>query len=289
MRNIFQSICLAAGLFVASTLSANGQSRIERIEIQSENFENLIGVSATREMMVYLPDGYDESRADYAVLYGFHTFFEDETALFENYNIATLLDAAISEGRLPPVIVITPDFSTPMNHSLFADSPVTGNFLTFALEDMVPAIDARYRTIRDRNARGLFGNHIGAYGAIKIAARRPDLFGAVYGLHPVATTSTPDGMVTFLNWEEYFEGVAKQDLSAHWSYSLFTSFFQAFLPNPNNPPYFVDIPVTLQDGERIGDAALLNKLSESLPLIAEVETYADNLKQLNGFKYDWGR
>ena len=270
-------------------LPAFADSRIERTIISSDNFDNLIGVSSDREMLVYLPDGYDQSEARYGVLYGFHTFFEDEEALFRDYNIRDLLDAAIAEGRLPPVIVVTPDFSTPVAHSLFENSPVTGQWLTFARDEMVSHIDKTYRTIAARESRGIFGNHIGGYGAIKLAARYPDVFGSVYALHPVATTSTKDGMVDFLDWEAYYNAVETNDLSAHWSLGIFTSFFQAFLPNPDNPPFYVDIPVTLDKGTRVSDDALLDKLSGTLPLIEEVETYADNLKTLNGFKFDWGR
>lgn len=285
MRNVL----LIMGLFL-SALPAMADGRIEVIEISSENFEsNKVGIDPVRRAQVYLPDGYDDSDQRYGVLFGFATFFENETALFENYRIHELLDAAIADGRLPPVIVVTPDFSTPAAHSLFVNSGTTGNWESFMIEELVPFVDQNYRTLQDRNSRGLFGNHIGGYGAIRYAARYPDLFGAVYALHPVATTSTPDSMVSFLDWELYEKAVETGDLSGHWSHGIFTSFFQAYLPNPDRPPIYADIPVSLVEGEKIVDEALIQKLTKALPLIEEVETYADNLKQLNGFKFDWGR
>jgi hypothetical protein len=70
---------------------------------------------------------------------------------------------------------------------------------------------------------------------------------------------------------------------------IFTSIFQAYLPDPDNPPLFIDMPAHKVGGQLIIDTQLTQRLRENFFLESMISQNADNLKSLRGFKFDWGR
>lgn len=272
---------------ISLSVPAAAQGTIQRFDIQSDAFDgNLIGVEPRRSVEVYLPEGYGRSQHRYPVLFAFHDFFEGADALFERHDMDGLLDRAIAEGRLPPTIVVTADFSTPVASSLFTNSPVSGRWEDFIVEDLVPHIDDRFRTLADRETRGVFGYHIGGYGAIRMAARHPDLFGSVYALHPVATGVGNVNRVV-PNWDNLLAATSLDDLKGDWASEIFASIYQAHVPNPNNPPLYFDWVIDPEDRSIRTD--VYTRYTENFLLDSEVAQYADALKSLIAFKFDWGR
>jgi S-formylglutathione hydrolase FrmB len=77
------------------------------------------------------------------------------------------------------VIVVWVDCWTSLGGSQFLDSPGTGNYLTYLCDEIVPFVDERYRTIADRDHRGIQGKSSGGYGAMVVPMLRPDLWGAL--------------------------------------------------------------------------------------------------------------
>ncbi len=49
---------------------------------------------------------------------------------------------------------------------------------TYVIDQLIPLIDANFRTIADRSQRAVMGVSMGGYGAMMLAARHPDLFAA---------------------------------------------------------------------------------------------------------------
>jgi enterochelin esterase-like enzyme len=98
-----------------------------------------------------------------------------------------LLDRAIARGTVRSFILLSVDMTTQLGASWFVNSPVTGNWEDFVVQELVPYVDASFRTIPTRNARGLVGHHMGAYGAIRIGMKHADVFGSIYGMNPVGT------------------------------------------------------------------------------------------------------
>lgn len=279
---------LAALPLLLSTASADG--RIESFTLTSTSFEgNLIGVSPERNVRVYLPEGHGRGRQRFAVIYTLHDFFEQEGSIFDDHRFGDLMDEAIADGRMPPAIVVSADFSTPVANSLYTNSPVTGDWRTFMVEELVPEIDRRYQTLAKRESRGLLGYHIGGYGAIRFAARHPDVFGSVYALHPVATGIGYVVRVDRPNWQRLQETQSLEDLKGDFMAEIFTSIFQAHTPNPEKPPLFIDQYARMEDGELIFDTATSRRFYDSFFLEAEIPQYADALNSLVAFKFDWGR
>jgi len=155
--------------------------------------------------------------------------------------------------------------------------------------ELVPWTDRQFRTLASRDSRGLAGDRMGGHGAIAFGMRHPDVFGAVYALHPVGTGLGLQTMSSRPNWDLLQSAKSLDDLKADPFSQLFTAIYQAHLPNPAKPPLYADLPARKVDGKLVIDAALTEKLQDGFLLDRAVGRYADNLKTLRGFKFDWTR
>jgi hypothetical protein len=283
-------LLLAAFMILLAAPPAMAQSQVRDFDVASKAFEgNKIGISAQRRVGVYLPDGYEASGRRYPVIYYLHNVFEDQRAAFDQHGLQGLLDRAIKAGAIPPVIVVAADFSTPRGGSIYANSPVTGRWRDFMVGELVPWTDGRFRTLARRDSRGLAGDRMGGHGAIAFGMRHPDVFGAVYALHPVGTGLGLQTMSSRPNWDLLQGAKSLDDLKADPFSQLFTAIYQAHLPNPGKPPLYADLPARKVDGRLVIDAALTRKLIDSFALDHAAPRYADNLRTLRGLKFDWGR
>ena len=131
---------------------------------------NQMGITSTRRVLVYLPDGYATTRRSYPVLYWIPGW---ETPASREYVGA--LDAAISSGSMCPAIVVSVDVREGI---VLMDSSVFGRWESFMTDEVVPLVDSEYRTVPRANGRAIMGHSTGGYGAALLAARRPDIWGA---------------------------------------------------------------------------------------------------------------
>jgi enterochelin esterase family protein len=140
---------------------------------------NPLGDPHERELWVYLPPGYETSGLRYPVLWCLTGFSgTGEMAVTGNRwspGLANRMDALIA-GGCPPAIVAFPDCFTRWGGSQYMDSSATGRYEAYLCDELVPMIDAEFRTLADRDARGVFGKSSGGYGAVRLAMRRPELF-----------------------------------------------------------------------------------------------------------------
>jgi len=119
---------------------------------------------------VVLPEGYDASTNRYPVVYLLHG---------ANGNCNDYLgDALSADVDRFQCIAVLPDGG---RTSWWFDSPVdpTYRYESFVAKELLPAIDAAYRTIPDRRHRAITGGSMGGHGAAFIAIRHKDLFGAL--------------------------------------------------------------------------------------------------------------
>jgi S-formylglutathione hydrolase FrmB len=283
---------LAALIFVSSfviPLVAESGSQVIDRELRSESLvKNKIDVNLTRKMAVYLPPGYDASAERYPVIY----FFPDISNyrfIFDKQDAQGLFDHAIARGVTGKFILVVVDMNTPLGPSWYTNSPVTGNWEDFVVRELVPYMDTNFRTLADRNSRGLMGDRIGGYGAIRVGMLHPEVFGAVYALHPVGTGSGIQIMHARPNWGILANAKSLDDVKKDGFSQLFLTIFQAHLPDPEKPPLFVDLPAHKDGDQLVIDPALTDRLRNSFLLETMIPQYAENLKSLRGFKFDWGR
>lgn len=269
---------------------AHAGSQIVDREIHSKNFaHNKIGISPVRKIAIYLPTGYEESAKRYPVIYFLPTPFENYRAPFDKMNAQALFDRATASGVIGKFILVCPDMTTPFGSSWYVNSPVTGNWEDFMVQELVPYIDANFKTLSKRNSRGIAGDFMGGYGAIRFGMKYPNIFGSVYALHPVGTGSGVQIMHARPNWDLLANAKSMDDVKKDGFSVIFTSIFQAHLPNPDKPPLFIDLAARKVDGKLIIDSQLTERLRHNFFIESMIPQYADNLKSLRGFKFDWAR
>jgi S-formylglutathione hydrolase FrmB len=143
---------------------------------------NPLGDPHQRPVWVYLPPGYDEGDERYPAVYviqgytGHLTMWANRTPFRQPF-IETA-DQVFAGGDVPPCVVVYVDAWTSYGGSQFVDSGGTGLYHSYLCDEVVPWVDARYRTIADRESRAISGKSSGGFGAMITPMLRPDLFGA---------------------------------------------------------------------------------------------------------------
>lgn len=157
--------------------------RLDRVTIDSKLLrDNPLGDPHQRPIWVYLPPGYDESAVRYPAVYviqGYtgHVGMWANRSPYRQPFIETA-DAVFASGEAPPCVVVFVDAWTAYGGSQFVDSPGTGRYHSYLCDEVVPWVDARYRTLANKDARAISGKSSGGFGAMITPMLRPDLFGA---------------------------------------------------------------------------------------------------------------
>jgi len=146
--------------------------------------DNPLGDPHVRPLWVYVPPGYDDEPdrrypSIYAIqgLTGQLDMWRNRTAFRRNF--PELADELFASGEAPPCVVVFVDAWTSLGGSQFINSPGTGRYLTYICDEIVPWVDAQYRTMPEAAHRGIAGKSSGGYGAMVDPMLRPDVFGGL--------------------------------------------------------------------------------------------------------------
>jgi S-formylglutathione hydrolase FrmB len=159
--------------------------RFDELEIESDVLrDNPLGDPHVRPLWVYLPPAYDaEPDRRFATLYliqgmtGQLDMWRNRSAF--RPNVLERIDTLFAEEDCPPALVVAVDAWTSYGGSQFIDSPGTGRYGEYLCDEIVPFVDARYRTLAEPAHRGLTGKSSGGYGAMVVPMLRPDVFGGL--------------------------------------------------------------------------------------------------------------
>lgn len=148
---------------VATTARAEQARRVQQQTVQFKS--TLIGKVLPYDAL--LPPGYFKSNRRYPVLYLLHGLFGHYDDWITRTNLAEY--AANYD-----LIIITPEG----NDSWYVDSATvpTDKYESYFVRELIPDVDDRYRTIKDRRARGVAGLSMGGYGALKYGLKYRDYF-----------------------------------------------------------------------------------------------------------------
>lgn len=156
-------LLVALLLLVAVHVYIAGSVQVKTISLES----SLVGKALPYE--VVLPSGYTliTSRQRYPVLYLLHGWggrppgWLAETKL-EEYAAGHQLIIVLPEG----------------DNGWYTDSAVvsTDKYESYILQELIPDVDNRFRTITDRKGRAIAGLSMGGYGALKFGLKHPDVF-----------------------------------------------------------------------------------------------------------------
>lgn len=144
------------------------------------NLESEFLDDKSRQITVYLPPDYDEN-GEYPVVY-----MADGAVV---WSYSTVIEAAISEGKVPPLIMVgihahPPDPTGEFNYRgheylpwLDEETDFFENHEQFVIEEVIPWAEGRFAVATDREQRAVFGLSDGASFSLMMAQTHPDLFG----------------------------------------------------------------------------------------------------------------
>lgn len=123
---------------------------------------------------IYLPPQYKNTEQRFPVVYYLAGRTDSESNHLKN---ALILHDAIVRGDVPPMILVYTFSGRIQFYTDAPDGSVPGESLI--IKELIPHIDATYRTIARKEGRALNGWSMGGYGAVKFACKHPDLFCAI--------------------------------------------------------------------------------------------------------------
>lgn len=169
--------------------------------------------NATRRAFVYTPPGYDASNQRYPVLYLQHGAGEDETGWSSQGRVNFIMDNLLAEGKAKPMIIVMDNgggsalfvrgmpgrggagaSTTQPAAAAAANRPAAGattapatrpggffnnRFEQILLGEIIPMIDANYRTVADRDHRAMAGLSMGGGQTLSIGLAHLDTFSAL--------------------------------------------------------------------------------------------------------------
>lgn len=125
--------------------------------------------------LIYLPPGYEQGQKRYPVIYWLHGMGSNQrggATMFVPH-----VEAAVREGVLPPTIVVLVNGMVKAFYCNSSDGqcPIED----VIIKDLVPHVDATFRTVAQREGRVIEGYSMGGYGAGHLGLKYPELFGTV--------------------------------------------------------------------------------------------------------------
>jgi enterochelin esterase-like enzyme len=164
------------------------RGRLEMIEYDSKT------VGTRRKMNVYTPPGYTADRK-YPVLYLLHGIGGDETEWQRFATPGVMLDNLIADGRATPMIVVMPNGRAQVNDraegNIMAAAPAFATFERDLLDDVIPAIEARYSTSTAREDRALAGLSMGGGQTLNFGLAHLDRFAWIGAFSSAPNTKAP--------------------------------------------------------------------------------------------------
>jgi enterochelin esterase-like enzyme len=147
---------------------------------------------------IYLPPQYATNPTQsFPVIYWLHGGQSQD----ENFDVPTwkpLLDSAVRSGRLPPMIMVWANCG---HNAKYMDAAVGSSMYgvlmveTTIIGELIPHIDATYRTIASPQGRAIQGGSGGGMGALRFAFKYPQMFSSVFGFDPAVDDNASNVMV----------------------------------------------------------------------------------------------
>ncbi len=148
-------------------------------------------VGTRRKMLVYTPPGYSTDKK-YPVLYLLHGIGGDETEWRRFCQPENIMDNLLADGKVEPMIIVMPNGRAQKNDraegNVFASAPAFAAFEGDLLNDVIPAIEAKYSVRADREHRALAGLSMGGGQSLNFGLGNLDFFAWVGGFSSAPNT-----------------------------------------------------------------------------------------------------
>jgi enterochelin esterase-like enzyme len=148
--------------------------------------------NTSRRAFVYTPPDYEKNQTTrYPVLYLQHGWGEDETAWCNQGRANLIMDNMIADGKIKPfIIVITYGMTNEVRIGGLRDFKVDA-FQTVLVNELIPYVDANFRTLTDQPHRAMAGLSMGGMETKTITLANLDKFSHI-GLFSGGTFSLDD-------------------------------------------------------------------------------------------------
>ena len=121
---------------------------------------------------ILLPKDYESSRKRFPVVYYLHGGRPGNES--KSQRLAEFLATAMNEGKVRPMIYVFVN-GGPVSHYNMPDDPKAQGADVF-IKELIPHVDATYRTVAKRSGRGIEGFSQGGRGTMRLSLRHPELF-----------------------------------------------------------------------------------------------------------------
>jgi enterochelin esterase-like enzyme len=176
-----RTLTLLTALLLTSLAALNAQEaarwvlpEVDAPRVQRVLFESKAAGRQT-SCHVFTPPVYEAGKGQrFPVLYWLHGTGGGLPGIPQ---LSAFFDRAMQEGHIPPMLVVFPNG---LPGSMWCDSKDGSTPIeTVLIKELIPHIDATYRTIAAREGRIIEGFSMGGYGAARLGFKHPQLFGAV--------------------------------------------------------------------------------------------------------------
>jgi enterochelin esterase-like enzyme len=220
MKNkmVFTAIILLLLINNLGNVFAQSGQVMERLSFKSK----ILGTDVF--YTIYLPHDYQSSARRYPVVYLLHGYTDDDSGWLQFGEVNHIADKGIASGEIPPMIIVMPDAGVSW---YINDYKGKVRFEDMFIQELIPYIDATYRTRAKKEFRAVSGLSMGGYGSLVLSMRNPDVFAACAAFSS-AVRSDEEVVNTPKEWHdrvfgplfgENLEGSAR--LTAHWKkYSI---------------------------------------------------------------------
>ena len=183
------------------------------------------------------------------------------------------------------MIVVIPDGWSRWGCGQWVDSPVTGNYEQYVIQDVIGFVDATYRTIPTAASRGVFGSSSGGFGSWNLASRHPDVLGAMAVLSADSWLDMTHKFMLYKYLDSIWPEAPNGPIAGNFWAEIVYNYSATYSPNVDNPPFFVDLPMAFPSGEIRQD--VWDRWLSFDPAV-NWRDRIDNLKQLRGILLDAG-
>jgi S-formylglutathione hydrolase FrmB len=173
MKNLLLALLLLPSLLFA-------QAKVDTISVYSPSMKKSLKAAIT------LPSSYAKGNSQYPVVYLLHGGSGAFSDWHQKVTEKGLVNRMAEEHDL---IIVTPGVGPA---SYYYDSPLLDSvrYETYMIQELIPFIDQRYRTLGKKESRAITGLSMGGHGAITLAAKHPTLFIAAGSMSGVMNIDT---------------------------------------------------------------------------------------------------
>lgn len=185
----------------------------------SENIYFSKITNSFRRCFVYIPADYEkDTKTRYPVLYLQHGSFEDETGWVAQGKANLILDNLIAAKKAVPMIIVMDNGYAYKPQSGETSGRPTSAFEEVMINEIIPMIDSKFRTIADREHRAIAGLSMGANQTMRIIMNNLDKFASYGGFSGTSNYPSSDQIdpATFIDGKFNDGAALNKQIKVFW-------------------------------------------------------------------------